>query len=34
VLAQLKPGQKIPVEVIRNGKRLTIEVTLGELKSG
>jgi S1-C subfamily serine protease len=34
VLAQLKPGQKIPVEVIRNGKRLTIEVTLGQLKSG
>jgi S1-C subfamily serine protease len=33
VLAGLKPGAKVPVVVVRNGKKLTVDVTLGELKS-
>ena len=33
-LATLKPGTMVPVKVVRNGKKLTIDVRLGELKSG
>jgi S1-C subfamily serine protease len=33
-LAELKPGMTIPVVVMRNGKKLTFHVKLGELKSG
>jgi putative serine protease PepD len=33
VLAGIKPGKTIPVEVIRNGKKLTIDVTVGQLRS-
>jgi putative serine protease PepD len=33
-LAQIKPGNTIQVEVVRNGKKLTIDVTAGQLKSG
>jgi S1-C subfamily serine protease len=34
VLAGLKPGTTIPVVVMRDGKKLTVHVKLGELKSG
>jgi S1-C subfamily serine protease len=34
VLAGLKPGDTVPIVVDRNGKKLTLNVTLGELKSG
>jgi serine protease Do len=34
VLAGLKPGTTIPVVVMRDGKKLTLHVKLGELKSG
>jgi S1-C subfamily serine protease len=33
VLASVKPNTKIPVAVVRNGARLTLHVTAGELKS-
>jgi putative serine protease PepD len=33
VLAEIKPGTTIPVEVVRNGKKLTINVTVGQLRS-
>jgi len=33
VLAELKPGQRVPVKILqRNGKTLTVDVTLGELR--
>ena len=31
VLANLHPGQKVPVRLLRHGKKLTVTVTLGEL---
>ena len=31
VLANLHPGQKVPVQLLRHGKKLTVTVTLGEL---
>jgi S1-C subfamily serine protease len=31
VLADLHPGQKVPVRLLRHGKKLTVTVTLGEL---
>jgi putative serine protease PepD len=31
VLANLHPGQKVPVQLLRHGKKLTVMVTLGEL---
>jgi len=31
VLATLHPGQKVPVKLLRHGKKLTVTVTLGEL---
>jgi S1-C subfamily serine protease len=31
VLANLHPGQKVPVKLLRHGKKLTVTVTLGEL---
>jgi putative serine protease PepD len=34
VLAGLKPGATVPIVAVRNGKKLTLSVTLGELKSG
>jgi S1-C subfamily serine protease len=34
VLATVKPGTTIPVEVARDGKKLSIEVKVGELTSG
>jgi S1-C subfamily serine protease len=35
VLAELKPGQKVPVDLIdQNGAKRTVEVTLGELPAG
>jgi S1-C subfamily serine protease len=34
VLAGLRPGQRVPVEVDRNGSRQTVQVTLGDLASG
>jgi S1-C subfamily serine protease len=34
VLADLKPGQHVPVNVRRGGRRLTVEVVLGELTGG
>jgi S1-C subfamily serine protease len=33
ILAQIKPGKTIPVDVVRNGKKLTIDVTVGQLRS-
>lgn len=33
VLAGLRPGQTIPVRIVRHGKQLTIDVALGQLKS-
>jgi putative serine protease PepD len=33
VLAQVKPGTTIPVQVIRKGRKLTIDVKAGQLKS-
>jgi putative serine protease PepD len=32
VLADLHPGQKVPVKLLRHGKELTVTVTLGELR--
>jgi putative serine protease PepD len=34
ILAGLKPGDTVPIVVVRNGKKVTLNVTLGELKSG
>jgi S1-C subfamily serine protease len=35
VLAELKPGQKVPVDLVdQNGAKRTVEVTLGELPAG
>jgi serine protease Do len=34
VLAGIKPGTTVPIVVVRNGKKLTIDVKVGELKSG
>jgi putative serine protease PepD len=34
VLARLKPGQRVPVTVVRGGRRLTVQVTLGQLTGG
>jgi putative serine protease PepD len=34
VLAEMKPGQKARVEISRDGRRQTVEVTLGELPAG
>jgi putative serine protease PepD len=34
VLAQIKPGTKVPVEIVRNGKKVELEVTVGQLESG
>jgi S1-C subfamily serine protease len=34
VLAGIKPGTTIPVEVVRDGKKQTIDVTVGQLRSG
>jgi S1-C subfamily serine protease len=33
VLAQIKPGTTIPIEVLRNGRKLRLQVKVGELKS-
>jgi S1-C subfamily serine protease len=33
VLAQVNPGTTIPVQVVRKGKKLTIDVKVGQLKS-
>jgi len=32
VLADLHPGQTVPVKLLRHGKKLTVSVTLGELR--
>jgi len=32
VFADLHPGQKVPVKLLRHGKKLTVTVTLGELR--
>ena len=32
VLANLHPGQKVPVKLLRHGKKLSVTVTLGELR--
>ena len=32
VLADLHPGQKVPVKLLRHGKELTVTMTLGELR--
>jgi putative serine protease PepD len=34
VLAGIKPSRTIPVDLIRDGKKLTIDVTVGQLRSG
>jgi S1-C subfamily serine protease len=34
VLGGLKPGRKVPVVVVRGGRRMTVNVTLGELPAG
>jgi putative serine protease PepD len=34
VLAPIKPGKTVQVEVVRNGKKLTFDVKVGQLKSG
>jgi putative serine protease PepD len=34
VLAKVKPGTTIPVEVVRNRRKLTIDVQVGQLRSG
>ena len=35
VLARLKPGQRVPVDLLRpDGRRLRVTVTLGELEGG
>jgi putative serine protease PepD len=34
ILAQLKPGAKVAVVVARNGRKQTVHVTAGQLKSG
>jgi S1-C subfamily serine protease len=31
VLANLHPGQKVPVKLLRHGKKITVTMTLGEL---
>jgi S1-C subfamily serine protease len=33
-LAGVKPGTTIPIEVVRNGRKLTIKVKVGQLQSG
>jgi S1-C subfamily serine protease len=33
-LAQVKPGARIEVDMVRKGKKLTLEVTTGQLKTG
>jgi S1-C subfamily serine protease len=33
-LAAIKPGKTIPIGVVRSGKKLTIDVTVGQLRSG
>jgi S1-C subfamily serine protease len=33
VLAQIKPGATIAVKVVRDGKALTLDVKVGELRS-
>jgi S1-C subfamily serine protease len=33
VLAQINPGTTIPVKVVRDGKTLTLDVKVGELRS-
>jgi putative serine protease PepD len=32
VLADLRPGQQVPVKLVRHGKEITVAVTLGELR--
>jgi S1-C subfamily serine protease len=32
VLADLHPGQQVPVKLLRRGKEVTVTVTLGELR--
>lgn len=32
ILADLHPGQKVPVQLLRHGKNVTVTVTLGELR--
>ena len=32
VLADLRPGQQVPVKLVRRGKEMTVTVTLGELR--
>jgi putative serine protease PepD len=32
VLADLRPGQQVPVKLVRHGKEITVRVTLGELR--
>jgi S1-C subfamily serine protease len=32
ILATLHPGQKVPVKILRRGKKLTLTLTLGELR--
>ncbi len=32
LVGMTKPGSKVPVEILRNGKRQTLEVTIGEAK--
>jgi putative serine protease PepD len=32
VLADLRPGQQVPVKLVRHGKEITVTVTLGELR--
>ena len=34
LLAPIKPGKTVQVEVVRNGKKLTFDVKVGQLKSG
>ncbi|MEA2248817.1 MAG: hypothetical protein QOH46_3346 [Solirubrobacteraceae bacterium] len=34
VLAALKPGRRVPVVIVRDGQRMTVTVTLGELPAG
>jgi S1-C subfamily serine protease len=31
VLANLHPGQKVPMKLLRHGKKVTVMLTLGEL---
>jgi S1-C subfamily serine protease len=35
VLATLRPGQHVPIKILRSkGRRMTLTVTLGELRGG